>query len=228
MFSYRDSREGGVRVDVAFTDSSVDLQGLGERFSTDLPRIETACGVRFARLDQVHGDAVVSVVEPGPAPRGDVPTGDALVTTTREVGLMIRVADCVPVLLADPVRGVVAGAHAGRAGLVLDVTARTVETMRAAGAEEIVGWIGPHVCGGCYEVPEAMRAEVAGVVPDAYAETTWGTPALDLGAGVAAQLAALDVEVIRVDGCTREDPDLHSYRRDGAAAGRLAGLVWMS
>jgi copper oxidase (laccase) domain-containing protein len=73
-----------------------------------------------------------------------------------------------------------------------------------------------------------MRAEVSALVPAAYAETTWGTPALDIGAGVRAQLAAAGVEVVDVGGCTREDPRLHSHRRDGAAAGRLAALVWMS
>jgi copper oxidase (laccase) domain-containing protein len=141
---------------------------------------------------------------------------------------MVRVADCVPVLLADPIAGVVGAVHSGRPGLALGVAVRAVERMRDAGAGRLVAWVGPHVCGGCYEVPEQLRAEVAARVPAAYAETTWGTPALDIGAGVRAQLEAVDVEVVLAGGCTREDPALHSYRRDGAAAGRLAGLVWMS
>ena len=228
MFAYRDHREGDVRVDVAFTDSSVDLQELGARLAVDLPRVEEACGVRFARLHQVHGDDVLRVDAPGSVPPGGVPTGDALVTTTRGQGLMVRVADCVPVLLADPVAGVVGAVHSGRPGLALGVAVRAVERMRDAGADRLVAWVGPHVCGGCYEVPEELRAEVAARVPAAYAETTWGTPALDIGAGVRAQLEAVDVEVVLAGGCTREDPALHSYRRDGAAAGRLAGLVWMS
>ena len=228
MFAYRDHREGDVRVDVAFTDFSVDLQELGARLAVDLPRVEEACGVRFARLRQVHGDDVLRVDAPGSVPPGGAPTGDALVTTTRGQGLMVRVADCVPVLLADPVAGVVGAVHSGRPGLALGVAVRAVERMRDAGADRLVAWVGPHVCGGCYEVPEELRAEVAARVPAAYAETTWGTPALDIGAGVRAQLEAVDVEVVLAGGCTREDPALHSYRRDGAAAGRLAGLVWMS
>jgi hypothetical protein len=99
--------------------------------------------------------------------------------------------------------------------------------MRSLGAGEIRAWIGPHVCGRCYEVPAEMRAEVAKTVPATYAETSWGTPALDLGAGVEAQLAAAGVPAERVPGCTLEDDRFHSYRRDGAAAGRIAGLVWM-
>ena len=228
MFSYRDSREGDVRVDVAFTDFTVDLHGLRPGFATELPRVEEACGVRFARLDQRHGDVVVDVDEPGPPPPGDVPEGDALVTTTRGLGLLIRVADCVPVVLADPVSGVIGAVHAGRAGVALDIVTRAVERMRARGAGPLVAWIGPHVCGGCYEVPDELRAEVAAAVPATHARTTWGTPALDLGAGVRTQLRAAGVEVVEVGTCTREDPALHSYRRDGADAGRFGALVWMS
>jgi YfiH family protein len=233
VFGFRDRREGGVRVDVAFTDSTVDLQELGPRFAVDLPRVEEACGVRFARLRQVHGDDVLTVEAPVPGPQGDAPAADALVTATRGTGLMIRVADCVPVLLADPDAGVVGAVHAGRSGLVLGIVDRAVERLRDAGATRLVAWVGPHVCGGCYEVPQAMRAEVSAVVPAAYAETTWGTPALDIGAGVRSQLVAGQVDgievadVVDVARCTVEDDDLYSYRRQGRRSGRLGGLVWM-
>jgi copper oxidase (laccase) domain-containing protein len=90
----------------------------------------------------------------------------------------------------------------------------------------MTAWIGPHVCGACYEVPEQLRAEVAGVVPASFAETSWGTPALDIGAGVLAQLGAEGVEVHDASRCTVEDDDLYSYRRQGTRSGRLAGLVW--
>jgi copper oxidase (laccase) domain-containing protein len=57
------------------------------------------------------------------------------------------------------------------------------------------------------------------------ATTTWGTPSLDIGAGVRAQLADAGVAVVDLARCTRESADLYSYRRDGAGAGRLGGLV---
>jgi YfiH family protein len=138
---------------------------------------------------------------------------------------MVRAADCVPVLFADPAAGVVAATHCGRPGLLAGVVPRTVEQMRALGASEITAWIGPHVCGGCYEVPAQMQDEVAAAVPDSRATTTWGTPSLDLGAGVRAQLERSGVSVVDVARCTRESADLYSYRRDGRGAGRLAGLV---
>ena len=229
MFVFRDSLEATSttsRVDVAFTDSSIDLQGLRDDFPELLARVEGVVGVPLARLSQVHG-ADVLVVD-APMPLGEVPNGDALVTTTRGLGLMVRVADCVPLLLADPHAGVVAAVHSGRPGLVLDIATRTVEVMRERGASAITAWIGPHVCGACYEVPEQMRAQVSAVVPEAYSETSWGTPALDIGAGVRSQLARQGVEVVDAAGCTLEDRGLHSYRRDGAAAGRFAGMVWLS
>lgn len=230
MFAYRDSLEAASttsRVDVAFTDSTLDLQGLRDDFPELLARVEGVIGVPLARVSQFHG-ADVLVVD-APMPLGQAPNGDALVTTARGLGLMVRVADCVPLMLADPDAGVIGAVHSGRPGLVLDIATRTVEVMREHGASDITAWIGPHVCGRCYEVPADMRDEVAALVPESFAETSWGTPSLDIGAGVRAQLTRVGVdEVIEVGRCTREDPELHSHRRDGAAAGRFAGLVWLS
>lgn len=238
MFAFRDTADlgpGSPRVEVAFTDASVDLQGGPrklEAFARTLAAVHAEAGVPFARLNQAHGDVVVDVGEAWTAGlHHDVPVADALVTTRRDVGLMIRAADCVPIVLADPGAGVIGAVHAGRRGVVLDIVARAVARMRALGAEDIRAWIGPHVCGRCYEVPEAMRADVAALVPAARAETSWHTPALDLGAGVVAQLAAAGVSTARITHlgrCTLENEGLHSYRRDGDKAGRLAGLVWFS
>jgi copper oxidase (laccase) domain-containing protein len=122
---------------------------------------------------------------------------------------------------------VVAAVHAGRSGMVAGVVPAAVDAMRSAGAGDLHAWVGPYVCGACYEVPEQMRAEASAVVPEAYAETSWGTPALDIGAGVRAQLAAVGVATVDASRCTIEDEDLYSYRRQGQASGRLAGLVWV-
>jgi YfiH family protein len=141
--------------------------------------------------------------------------------------LLVRVADCVPVLLADVEAGVVAAVHAGRPGLVAGIVPHAVQAMRELGATLLRAWVGPHVCGACYEVPEEMRADVAAVVPESFAETSWGTPSLDVGAGVRAQLAAAGVHVTDASRCTIEDDDLFSYRRQGVHSGRLGGLVWV-
>lgn len=184
---------------------------------------DLAPGGEVADMRQVHGNAVV-VVEDRDGPGR--PEADALVTADAGRVLVVRVADCVPVLLVDPASGLIGAAHAGRPGLAAGVVPAAVERMRALGATEVRAWLGPRICGACYEVPADLQAEVGAIVPDAIATTSWGTPSLDIGAGVRSQLAALGVPVVDVGTCTRESADLYSYRRDGTRAGRLAGLVW--
>jgi purine-nucleoside/S-methyl-5'-thioadenosine phosphorylase / adenosine deaminase len=178
-------------------------------------------------MNQVHGNDV-AVVD---GPWGDRPAAqvDAIVTVRRGLALAVLTADCTPVLLADPVAGVVAAAHAGRPGMIAGVVPAALRAMTDLGAEpsRIVARTGPTVCGRCYEVPEAMRAEVAAVEPTAYAETSWGTPAVDVSAGVHAQLDRLGVrDREQSPVCTLESGDHFSYRRD-RTTGRLAGYVWL-
>ncbi|MET9014746.1 peptidoglycan editing factor PgeF [Streptomyces olivaceoviridis] len=183
---------------------------------------------RVVWMNQVHGADVAVVDEPWGA-ENPVPEVDAIVTARRGLALAVLTADCVPVLLADPVAGIVAAAHAGRPGMVKGVVPAAVRAMVELGAEarRIVARSGPSVCGRCYEVPEAMRAEVAAVEPAAHAETSWGTPALDVSAGVHAQLDRLGVcDRAQAPVCTLESGDHFSYRRD-RTTGRLAGYVWL-
>ncbi|TDD62586.1 polyphenol oxidase family protein, partial [Actinomadura rubrisoli] len=165
-----------------------------------------------------------------PAPSGGgLDPVDAIVTTVPGLALAVLVADCAPVLLADPAAGVVGAAHSGRPGTAAGVVPALVKRMCERGADpaRIAAAIGPAACGGCYEVPAVMRDEVAAVVPAAYATTSKGTPGLDIRAGIAAQLAAEGVADVRVDPrCTIESPELFSYRRDGRT-GRFAGYVWL-
>ncbi|MEU3826585.1 peptidoglycan editing factor PgeF [Streptomyces sp. NPDC029080] len=182
---------------------------------------------RVVWMNQVHGSDVAEV--DGPWTTRVVPEVDGLVTATRDLALAVLTADCVPVLLADPVAGVVAAAHAGRPGMVQGIVPAAVDAMKSLGADpaRIVARTGPAVCGRCYEVPETMRAEVAAVEPAAYAETSWGTPAVDVSAGVHAQLDRLGVcDRAQSPVCTLESDDHFSYRRD-RATGRLAGYVWL-
>ncbi|MFD3840567.1 peptidoglycan editing factor PgeF [Streptomyces sp. NPDC058642] len=182
---------------------------------------------RVVWMNQVHGAEVAVVSEAwGDRP---VPEVDAVVTAERGLALAVLTADCTPVLLADPVAGVVGAAHAGRPGMIAGVVPAAVRAMTELGAEpdRIVARTGPAVCGRCYEVPDAMRADVSAVEPAAYAETSWGTPAVDVTAGVHAQLERLgarDREQSPV--CTLESGDHFSYRRD-RTTGRLAGYVWL-
>jgi YfiH family protein len=193
-------------------------------------------GAPVAFATQVHGDAVLEL---GPAervawaahrPPASAGEGDALVTAERGLGLGVLVADCVPVLLADPEARVVAVAHAGRKGVLTGVVHRTLDVLVARGADpaRVRAAVGPAVCGRCYEVPAAMRDEVSAAVPETYATTREGTPGLDLPSGVVAQLAARGVTATRVERCTLEDAGLFSHRRAsgaGTTTGRQAGII---
>ena len=183
---------------------------------------------RLAELSQVHGRDVVRVGDDGP--RHDVMghlhgVGDGVVTDRAGVTLSVRAADCVPVLFADAEAGVIGACHCGRPGVVAGIVPATIAAMGDLGATTITAWVGPHVCGGCYEVPQEMQDDVAAVEPVTRATTSWGTPSLDLGAGVRTQLERDGVEVVDLSRCTRESPDLFSYRREGALSGRQAGLI---
>lgn len=235
MFASRERPESGP-VEIAFTDrhggvsaapfDSLDLSrsrpGRDDELATNLGRLAGAFAVPgFATMKQVHGTDVRVVDAPGPVSG----SCDGLVTTTPDLALCVRVGDCVPVVLAAVAQGVVGVAHAGRAGIATGIAGATVDAMRRLGATDIEAYVGPHVCGGCYEVPASLRDKVAAIVPAAFACTTWGTASLDLGAAVTAQLEAAGCLVHDRSRCTRESDDLFSFRRDGDRSGRFAGLV---
>lgn len=226
LLRHRDRIEGDLVIEVAFTDVSLDLGDsapAGVREAA-LRAVAGETGATPVLMRQVHGDHVVVVEDL----RTSSPAAcDALITSQPGVALLTRAADCVPVLLADPATGWIAAVHCGRVGLAAGVVPAAVAAVREHAGEPSVAWVGPHVCGACYEVPADLRAEVCAVVPEALSTTSWGTPALDLGAGVRAQLGGVGVADVRgVDTCTLEDAGWPSHRRDGADATRFAGVVW--
>ena len=234
MFWWQD--DVGQDVRVAFTDrraGNLALHTGDDPVAVRARRtaLERSMGVPAGSLlflDQVHGTEVADADGTGgPA----VPTADAAVSATGRP-LAVMVADCVPVVLVGrgPAGPVTAVAHAGRRGLLDGVLERAVEQLLARGARAPAAWIGPSVCGDCYEVPARMRDEAAARIPAVAATTSWGTPALDLRAGARDRLAALEVDVADPPGgpgpsCTLENEGLSSHRRD-PGSGRIAGLVW--
>jgi YfiH family protein len=231
-------------VDVAFTDrlggagsAPYDSRNLGGLVGDDPAvvrqnREKTAVEFgldpgRVVFMRQVHSAEVAYVTEP----YGAEPPGlDAVVTGQAGLALAALVADCAPVLIADPVSRVIGAAHSGRAGTALGVVPALVAEMTAHGAHpaDMVAIVGPAACGRCYEVSAELREQVAAELPATWATTRQGTPALDLRAGISAQLAAAGVPGVRHDDrCTIETPELFSYRREGTT-GRFAGYVWLS
>lgn len=185
-------------------------------------------GVRaVVYMRQVHGADVAYVSEPF---GDDPPPLDAIYTSEPGLALASLGADCPAVLVADPMARLAGAAHSGRPGTEAGVATALVTAMAAKGAEpaRMVAMVGPGACGRCYEVPGELRERVAARVPETWSTTSWETPALDLRAGIEAQLRAAGVARVRHDArCTIESPELFSHRRE-QPCGRFAGLIWLA
>ncbi|MEK6541107.1 MAG: peptidoglycan editing factor PgeF [Pseudomonadota bacterium] len=167
---------------------------------------------------QVHGRACVTVREPWADDAR--PQADALVTDRPEIVLGIVTADCVPVLLADKVSGVVGAAHAGWKGALAGVTDAALSAMEALGAQRgrIVAAIGPCIARASYEVDRTLFDAFTNADPTNERFFLDGQPdhwQFDLEAYVAARLAAAGVPIVEamgLDTYARID-DFYSYRR---------------
>lgn len=225
------SRHGGV------SKPPFDSMNLGggvgdapEAVAANRARVAAACGLRVADIAwmrQVHGTDV-RYVDDASADQLAEPA-DASFTDVPGLALAVLAADCLPVLVADPVARIVGAAHAGREGMAAGVVPALVSAMSSAGARpaRMRAVLGPSICGGCYEVPAELSDRIAAMVPAARCVTRAGTPGLDIAGGVTSQLAELGVAAVGADSrCTRESAELFSYRRDGLT-GRFAALAWL-
>jgi polyphenol oxidase len=186
--------------------------GFGSRLSEGWPG-------PYTTVKQVHSDVVV-VSDGASACLGQ---GDALVTATPGDRIGIRTADCVPILMADPVKRVVGAVHAGWRGTVAEIARRSVERMVDTfdtKAGDIRAAIGPCIAQCCFEVgPEVAER--------------FGLPAertrIDLVEAnrrhlLAAGLAEQNVDISGL--CTACDAErFHSFRRDKEASGRMVAAI---
>lgn len=183
---------------------------------------------RLHLLKQVHGTVVRA------APWEGRPEGDAAVADRPGLLLGIETADCLPVLLVDPGRGVVAAAHAGWRGTAAGVVGQAVGALveRGSRPQDIVAALGPGIGACCYEVGPELVAAFGPGGEAFFRPGPKGRPHLDVRAANAAQLAALGVPegaIHHVPDCTYCRADLyHSYRREGRGAGRMISYVGFS
>jgi hypothetical protein len=180
---------------------------------------------RLLLLRQVHGARVVA------APWEGTPEADAAIAAAPGFILGIQTADCLPVLLVDPERRLVAAAHAGWRGTAQGIAARAVEALAARGSrpEDLVAALGPGIGPCCYEVGDEVREAFGASGSAFFRPGPNGRPHLDVRAANVRQLveAGLRAEAIHhLADCTRCRGELYpSYRRDGAAAGRMISFV---
>jgi hypothetical protein len=185
---------------------------------------------RLVYLSQVHGQSVHQLDDR--AWRNDVRLleGDALVSDCGLLGLGVRSADCVPILIGDPATGRAAAVHAGWRGLVAGAIVAAVRAL-AVPTEHVVAAIGPHIGPEAFEVSSDVAHQLAACSLAHPVRHDLGTkPHVDLAEIATAQLVASGVEralIERVHGCTvTERERFFSYRRDGKNSGRhLSAIV---
>lgn len=191
--------------------------------------------VPLRSLRQVHG-AAVHLVDAGDS--SESPQGDALVCARAGIAVGVFVADCVPVLICDPVRRVVAAAHAGWRGTVAGVLRAAIATMRqACGVRPgnlIVGF-GPAIGPCCFKVGDEVVSALLGADPGARDCVLDGAGGrrIDLVAANRRQaiLTGVPEEQVEAAGlCTCCGGErFESYRAGGGRAGRMAALAgWRS
>ncbi len=197
----------------------------GEGHERGLRRRHELCetlGLRWlCASPQVHGTHVQRVT--GLTGSGGHPVGidaDGHATALPDIGTMALGADCLPVALGCD--GAVAMVHAGWRGLAAGVLEDGVRAVRELGdGEEIVAVVGPGAGACCYEVGEEVHS--------AFADAHRHGRNIDLRAIAHDRLLAAGVAEVRtVDACTVCDERFFSYRREGARAGRQAGVAWLS
>lgn len=220
-----------------FTSRQLGLrpgQPAGEAWASAAASV--GCAVpRIGRVRQVHG-AVVRVVRAGELD-GPVPDADAVVTRDPGVAVAVVAADCVPVLLADPVTGAVAAVHAGWRGTAANIVAAAVKTLtREWGVDpaSFIAAIGPSIGPCCYAVgAELVTAfEQAGHPRECVSQwfsTQDQRLVLDLWTAnrdllERAGVAAKNIHVAGL--CTQTHREVfESFRAEGAEAGRMAAVI---
>ena len=191
--------------------ASGDMKNLQRR--EELRALASLSDIAF--MNQSHSNTVVEVSD-----ASEVIDADALVTTSKGLGIAVIAADCLPILLSSP--QAVAAVHAGRVGVGNGIIDRTVALMQSLGARGISATVGPSICADCYEVSPQMYQEF--VLENPEASTSAQKHALDLKRSARSQLEKLGVVTRDVDICTLENHDYFSFRRDRTPE-RLAGVI---
>jgi YfiH family protein len=184
-------------------------------------------GGKIVHVKQVHGAAALDASIAGPDACADALVGRA---AGEPVAVGIRVADCVPILVADEASGDVAAIHAGWRGVVAGVVRTALERLGDR-RDTLLAAIGPCIGPCCFEVGRDVAAAIVGASHGAsvVAVERGDKAYVDLRAAVRAQLVAAGLREARIEdvpGCTKhESLRFHSFRRDGAHSGRMLAAI---
>lgn len=191
--------------------------------------LRQATGLAFASARQVHGTGVLRARQPSPIPSTDA---DAVISDRPGLGACVSVADCVPILLADPRSGAVAAVHAGWRGTLAGAAAHAVEALvRECGARpgDLLAAIGPSIGPCCYEVSQDLATRFRDQLGPVAGNPRGRQSRVDLwlaNASILRQAGLLRERVEVLGHCTACDPErFFSHRRDIGRTGRMVGFV---
>ena len=190
----------------------------------------------IVQMHQVH-DVKVAVVDRGDLTRDELDGYDAMITDLPGVAIGVRTADCIPVLLYDPVKKAAAAIHSGWRGTVSKIVGKTVIKMQSTYASQpsdILAFIGPGICVDCFQVGEEVALKFKETGFDINSLWSFRGPKkgndmegghhIDLKEACRQTLveSGLKNENIQITGlCTYEDNDLlYSARKEGIECGR--------
>ena len=218
-----------------FTDGTLTLRD-SEREWQQVARLADVPVERLLLLSQVHGKRVVRVTD-----RSDgwvPPQADGAIAQDHSAALVVRVADCAPILLADRRTGAVAAVHAGWRSTMQRIAAVAVDLLHTdlgVDPADVVAAIGPSLGPCCGEMgEEVVHAFADAGHPDAdlqrwFLRAPGRRPHFDLWTANRDQLERAGVpagQIHSADLCTRTYADaFHSYRAHGAGAGRMAAVI---
>lgn len=173
-------------------------------------------------MEQTHGNNIHIVSKDSPLLINDC---DALITNIPNITLMVMVADCIPILLSDENKGVVAAIHAGRNSTFLKIASKTASIMIeefGCSAKDIKATLGPSIGACCYEV----SLELATIVKESFGEEFVKDRNINLQAINIMLLTELGINNITQSPiCTKcSNENYYSYRLD-KECGRFAGLI---
>lgn len=181
---------------------------------------------------QVHGKTILFGDEPRPPDKKHAPA-DGIFTDKPEVTLIMRFADCVPLVFHDPVQQVVGIVHAGWQGTLLKIGEEAVSAIQkryGSRAADLHVGLGPSICGKCYQIGEDVRQQFLKAwgseadqfilrEPDGLYLDLWGANEM-----VLRQAGVGQIENPRI--CTAENLDAwYSYRKEKGATGRFAVVI---
>jgi len=184
-------------------------------------------------MQQIHSDKIMIIDKSSDL--ASIPQCDALITQEKNIPLMVMVADCVPILIYDPIHKVIAVVHAGRAGTFKKILEKTLNLMKNkydTEAEDIEIVLGPSIRQCCYEVGDEIIKEATRLNYDSAIKYTDDKKmSLDLIHILKEQLKHLGTPIEQVEispYCTSCNKELFfSYRAEHNNTGRFSGLIML-